>query len=63
MKKLSKSKGVILYKTYKLDLQGSAPVAVKPIRFTENGVVCLYLKSSPGRIETIELDLFINSII
>ena len=41
---------------YNLDL-GSAPISVKPIKYTEKGVVCRYLNSWAGRIETITYDL------
>lgn len=41
---------------YNLDLD-STPVEVKPIRYTEKGVICRYLNSWAGRIETITYDL------
>jgi hypothetical protein len=47
----------LLGEKYSLDLGSSAPVEVKPLRYTEKGVVCRYLCSSAGRVETISYGL------
>jgi hypothetical protein len=52
------SKIIEIGKTYSLDLSGSSPVEVEPISFTEKGVKCKYLNSTPGRIEELGYELF-----
>lgn len=46
----------LLGEKYSLDLGSSAPVEVKPVRYTEKGVTCRYLNSWAGRVETITYD-------
>lgn len=45
---------------YNLDL-GSTPIEVKPMRYTEKGVICRYLNSYEGRTELISYELLKNN--
>lgn len=45
-------------KIYFLDLGSLAPVEVKVLDIKGNKVICEYLKSTPGRIETLSIDFF-----
>ena len=41
-------------KIYSLDLGSLAPVEVKVLELMENGVLCEYLHSTPGRVEVLD---------
>jgi hypothetical protein len=51
-------KNIVLGQIYYLDLGSLISVAVKPINFTEKGVICEYLNSWQGRTEELDYELF-----
>ena len=51
-------KNIILNQTYSLDLGCTAPVAVKPIVFLKEGILCEYMISTSKRLEVLGYELF-----
>ena len=47
-----------LGRKHSLDLGASCPVEVIPIEFIKDGVICEYVNSWSGRIETLGYELF-----
>jgi hypothetical protein len=51
-------KNIILGQIYTIDVGGLYPIRVRPFEFTENGVKCEYLDSTPGRVEMLSYGFF-----
>lgn len=51
-------KKIELNKNYYLDLGSLSGVEVKTLNFTNEGVLCEYVRSWPNRIEVLSYDVF-----